>query len=744
MRGHSDNGKRRWVVALGRYFAVVMLAGVLSAAMVAVLGSAVRALADAPRTGEAEQIDLDPLSQRSVMVAADGSRLAVLRREENRKSVPLAEVPRTVIDTVLAVEDEDFYEHSGMNVRATLRALLANVSAGDVQQGGSTITQQLVKNALLTPEQDIERKVREAVLALRLEDQMTKDEILERYLNTVYFGNGAYGLQAAAELYFGVDVQQLGQAEAALLAGLIRNPIGHDPFARHEAAREGLELVVERLLAVGQIVEDEAAAIAEMPIPTEPRNGERLPEPKDYFVEEVIRRLLADPRMGERESERYNAVFRGGLTIRTTLDRRLQGIAEEAVASTLPDTGGQFTAALVSVQPGTGAVRALVGGPGFEQAQYNIATQGVGQQPGSAFKPFVLATALEQGLSPRSTIDGRGPCRFPNPDAPDGVYEAENFEGSAGGIVSIAEATDRSLNCAYLRLGLIVGLDQVGATATRMGITTPLDPVLSLPLGSKEVRPIDMAGAYATFAADGMHFPPYLVEEVLDRHGNVLFGGTTPGARAISEATARQATDVLQGVVSGGTATRARFADGRPAAGKTGTTSDYSDAWFAGYVPQLATGVWMGSPEGNVPMRDVGGIRVTGGSYPARIWQAFMGPAMAGQPVVPFPSAPPVGRVELLHLPEEPPPTTTTTEPPTTTTAPPPTTTEPPTTTTTAPPTTTTTTAPPTTTTTAPLTTTTTTAPPTTTTTAPATTTTTAKAGDGDGGGEGESNNTGE
>ncbi|HEV2766122.1 MAG TPA: transglycosylase domain-containing protein, partial [Acidimicrobiales bacterium] len=658
---------------------------------------------------------LEPLSQRSVMLAADGSLLSVLHREENRKSVPLDEVPPVVVDTVLAMEDEHFYQHSGMNLRATLRAMLANVSAGDVQQGGSTITQQLVKNALLTPKQDVERKAKEAVLALRLEHQMTKDEILERYLNTVYFGNSAYGLQAAAEVYFGVDVQQLGQAEAALLAGLIRNPIGQDPFVRPDAARRGLELVVQRLLSVGQIDEDQAEAINDMPIPSEPQNGERVPEPRDHFAEEVVRRLLDDPRMGESESQRYNAVFRGGLTIRTTLDPRLQGLAEEAVASTLPDTGGQFTAALVSVQPGTGAVRALVGG--FEEAEYNIATQGVGQQPGSAFKPFVLATALEQGLSPQSTIDGRGPCRFPNPDAPDGVYEAENFEGSTGRIVSLVEATHRSLNCAYLRLGLIVGLDQVAATAARMGITTPLDPVLSLPLGSKEVRPIDMAGAYATFAADGMHFPPYLIEEVLDEQGNVVFGGTPPGERAISEASARQATDVLQGVVMGGTGTRARFADGRPVAGKTGTTSDYSDAWFAGYVPQLATAVWMGSPEGNVPMREVGGIRVTGGSYPAQIWQAFMGPALAEQPVVPFPTAPAAGRVELLHLPEEPPPTTTTSPPPTTTTTAAPTTT---TTTTTAPPTTTTT------------------APPTTTTTEA---TTTANAGDGDGsGGQGNNN----
>ncbi|MBW3611951.1 MAG: hypothetical protein KY438_10565, partial [Actinobacteria bacterium] len=252
-------------------------------------------------------------------------------------------------------------------------------------------------------------------------------------------------------------------------------------------------------------------------------------------------------------------------------------------------------------------------------------------QPGSSFKPFVLATALEQGLSPQSSIDGRGPCRFPNPGAADGDYEAENFEGSAGGVVTLAQATHRSVNCAYVRLGLIAGLEEVAATAARMGITTPLDPVLSLPLGSKEVRPLDMAAAYATFAADGMHFSPYLVEEVLDEHGKVLFGGTTPGERAISEATARMATDVMSGVVSGGTATAARFPDGRPAAGKTGTTQANGDAWFAGYTPGLSTAVWMGYPEGQArPMNSVHGVEVTGGSIPADIFRRFMSEAVAG------------------------------------------------------------------------------------------------------------------
>ncbi|MGI8759490.1 MAG: transglycosylase domain-containing protein, partial [Acidimicrobiales bacterium] len=624
------------------------------AAASVLLGAAVVTGMQAGQTPTSGDIDLNALSQRSVVLAADGSLLAVLHREENRKSVVLAEVPQVVVDTVLAVEDAAFYEHGGMNLRATTRALVSNVSAGDVVQGGSTITQQLVKNALLTPKQDLERKVHEAVLALRLEDQMTKDEILERYLNTVYFGNGAYGLQAAGEMYFGVGVGELGQSEAALLAGLIRNPVNYDPFLFPEVATERRDLVVDRLVAVGQLDPVSAEQVRAAPVPREQGNLDLLPKPKDYFVEEVTQRLLADPRMGLTEAERYNAIFRGGLTIRSTLDPRLQALAEEAVTSVLPEGEDRFTASVVSVEPGTGAVRALVGGRGFDTDKYNIATQGVGQQPGSAFKPFVLATALEQGISPRSSINGRGTCRFPNPGGVPDPYEVENFEGSAGGVLSLTNATRSSVNCAYVRLGLIVGLDKVAETAARMGITTPLpSDRLSLPLGSLEVLPIDMAGAYATFASDGMHFSPHLVQEVLDADGEVLFREVPEGQRVLSEGTARLATEVLEGVVSGGTATRAQFSDRRPAAGKTGTTSDYSDAWFVGYIPQLSTAVWMGSPEGNITMRNVGGVRVTGGSFPARIWQAYMGPAMAGQPVVPFAEPPSAGRGTYLRAPGE-------------------------------------------------------------------------------------------
>jgi penicillin-binding protein 1A len=339
------------------------------------------------------------------------------------------------------------------------------------------------------------------------------------------------------------------------------------------------------------------------------------------------------------------------------------------VSSTLPDTGGKFTAAVVSVEPGTGAVRAMVGGPGFEEAKYNIATQGIGRQPGSSFKPFVLAAALEKGISPKSTINGSAPCRLPNEGGTPNPWEVDNYEGSRGGVMDLYTATKKSMNCAYARLALVTGLGRVARVAEKLGITSPLPEVPSMALGSLEVRPIDMAAAYAAFANDGVYAKPYLVDEIRDRDGEVLLRHEPETHRAVSNDTARLVTDILQGVVSSGTGTRARFPDRRPAAGKTGTTSNYADAWFVGYVPQLATAVWMGSPTGTEDkMTNVGGVKVTGGSYPARVWQAYMGAAMANTEPVDFAEPPEVEKGEYLHIEGEPDrprprPTTTTTLP---------------------------------------------------------------------------------
>jgi penicillin-binding protein 1A len=631
-----------------RFLAVIVAAGLLTAGTTALVAPQVGAVLGA-HTADPVDIDLDPLAQRSIVLAADGTDLAVLHREQNRSVVPLDDIPAVVVATVLAVEDKDFYDHGAIDVRSMVRALFTNVKAGDVRQGGSTITQQLVKNALLTSKQDFSRKIKEAVLSVRLEEQLSKREILERYLNTVYLGNGTYGVQAAAETYFGKDAKSLDQADAALLAGMIKNPTGYDPIRHPRAAKRRLGEVVQRLQAVDAVDDATGAAILARPLPTESHST--LPKPDDYFVDEVVQRLLADATLGKTEGERYNALFKGGLTIKTTLDPRLQADAKDAVAKTLPNTDGKFTAALVSIEPATGAVRALVGGPGFEQSKYNIATRGLGRQVGSSMKPFVLAAAIDEGISPKSTINGAGKCSIPNPGGTPDPYEAENFEGEAAGVESLYDATKHSVNCAYLRLGQIVGIDKVIAMAHRLGITADLPSIPSLPLGTGEIRPIDMASAYATFAAEGLYREPYFVQEIIDRHGKVLYRHEDEPERAITTEAAREVTDVLRGVVTGGTGTAARFKNRRPAAGKTGTTAEHGDAWFVGYTPELSTAVWMGSPIGRVEMKGVGGVRkVTGGSFPARIWQAFMGPALADVPIHDFTKPEFVGKGTYLKM----------------------------------------------------------------------------------------------
>ncbi|MBV8295384.1 MAG: hypothetical protein JO085_00995, partial [Acidimicrobiia bacterium] len=309
--------------------------------------------------------------------------------------------------------------------------------------------------------------------------------------------------------------------------------------------------------------------------------------------------------------------------------------ALQQINANLPDTNGKFTAALVSMDPTNGAVRALVGGPGFDQAQYDIVTNGA-RQPGSSFKAFTLMAALEQGHSPNDVVDGTAPCPVPNPGGTPNPYSPTNFEGEEGGPMTLTDATAHSVNCAYIRLQEAIGARSVIDVANRMGITHHLQPVKSLTLGSEAVSPLEMVTSYATLAADGMRHDPYFIQSINDRNGKEVFSAKPKARRAVAAQNARVETTVLQEVVKRGTGVRAAI-PGHQVAGKTGTAEDYHDAWFVGYTPQLATAVWMGSPTAEVPMRDVGGINVQGGSYPAGIWGAYMTAALADQPAIPFP-----------------------------------------------------------------------------------------------------------
>ena len=623
-----------------RFISITAAAGVGLACVGLALMPAVLVLGDAGRSDESN-IDLGPLDQRSYVYAADGSILTTLQAEIDRQPVPLAEIPQHTVDAVLAVEDADFYAHDGVNLRATVRALVRNVDEGETVQGGSTITQQVVKEELVGNAQTVDRKAREAVLARRLEEAMTKSEILERYLNTVYLGNGAYGVQAGAETYFGIGASELDVVQSAFLAGLIANPSRFDPIREPDASRGRRDVALLRMAAEGYLTDDEAAYLSGSSIPD--AINQVNPETLDYFAEQVKQQLFDDPRLGATREERQNRVFRGGLRIYTTLDPRAQAMATTARNDVLaeiapegtpiglvplaPDTATgkprNATGAVVSVEPGTGAVRAMVGGAGFESEKFNVTTQGTGRSGGSTFKVFVLMALLENGYLPTDSVSGRGPCTFRDiPGMFPDPYEVENFGNSGGGSASILSQTLRSSNCAFVRLGQIVGIRNVVEQAHKMGITTPLDAVVSMPLGTKEVLPVDMAGALASIAADGVHHRPYYIDRVEDPDGEVLIQHAADPRRASSIQSARLACDVLEKNVQSGTGTRARI-PGQHAAGKTGTAQNASDGWFVGFTPYLATATWIGSPTDNEAV-EIFGTGITGGSYPAEIWGRYM------------------------------------------------------------------------------------------------------------------------
>ena len=594
---------------------------------------------------------LGGLAVTSTVYAADGTLLTTLHAEEDRRPIALSELPEVLVQAVLAAEDRRFYEHKGVDARGIARAAVRNVESGSADQGGSTITQQLVKNTLVTPERTLNRKVREAALALGLERSLTKDQILERYLNTVYFGQGAYGVGAAARVYFGHPATSLSLPEAALLAGLIRSPNNADPIRAPKAAAARRATVLGAMVETGAITRDEAEEASGAPLPRVARR-DNTRYPAAYAVQDAVSTLLDDERLGATAEERRNALFRGGLRIDLTIDPEQQAAAEEAVATMLNATNDPY-AGLAAVKPGDGAITAMVGGRDFfgtrdPYAKLNLARGGsTKRQAGSTFKVFALVAALQAGMKPDDVFEAGAqvtiPCRCPKP------WVVDNYEGSAFGRVTLREATEKSINTAYARVVQRLGggdvdkgaglvLDVAEALGVRGAGEKPLrrDTGPAVVLGAQEVDPVQMAAAYAALGANGIYAKPYLVASVRDAEGNYLLRNAPQRKQVVPAGVAAMANDVLQGVVRDGTGVKA--AQARPVAGKTGTSTKYADAWFVGYTPNFAAAVWVGMPKGEIPMTPENGFRtvIAGGTFPALIWGRFAGSVLLRLPPAPF------------------------------------------------------------------------------------------------------------
>src|SRR5579875_704626 len=557
-----------------------------------------------------------PPSEATRIYAADGQLIASLC-QDIRDSVPLSAVPRMLQRAVVDTEDADFYRNRGISVRGILRAGLRNALEGGYAEGGSTITQQLARNLFLTPQKSLTRKIAEILLAVQIERRLTKDEILERYLNQVYFGEGAYGVETAAGVYFGKRASDLTLTQSAMLAGLIRAPSSYSPYEHPARARTRLAEVLQRMVDVGDLTPAEMRAAAAAPLGLAAKGnagliGIRAP----YFVSYILPGLLQH--YGE------DALYKGGLRIYTTLDLRIQAEATAALRQGIDAAQAQHLnvhqGAIIVSDPRTGAIRAMVGGYDFRTSQFNRAWQ-AHRQPGSAFKPFTYTVAVMRGIPPtRLLLDA--PIEFQLPNGK--IWAPQNYDKQWHGLITMRYALEHSINVATIRLEQEVGPRSIVELAHRMGIQSPLEPTLALTLGASDVTPLEMVSAYGVFATEGIRAEPIAILKVTDRRGKVLEEHTPDRHVVLSPEVAYLMTDLLKGVVERGTGTAANI--GIPEAGKTGTTDDYRNAWFIGFTPSLVAGVWVGNDDDS-PMN-----RVVGGSVPARIWASFMKQATAGQP----------------------------------------------------------------------------------------------------------------
>jgi len=566
----------------------------------------------------------DPARQRhqvnTKIYDASGNRiLAVLRGTENRVLVDYNEISPLMKQAMVAIEDRRYFEHRGVDMRAIARALWADVNSKGVVQGGSTITQQFIKNSCSDHTRSIGRKVREATLAWGLEQRWSKKKILTSYLNTIYFGNRAYGVDQAALTYFGHHAKKMALWEVALLAGLPADPSRYDPVTNPKAARARRRTVLRTMLQLGAISREQLRRADREPLPQDVESPDTR-GPGGYFANYVTQQLV--------DQYKTRGVFGGGLTVRTTLDIGLQKIGHRAIARWLKEEDGP-AAALVAVDPRDGSIKAMIGGSNFRESQFNLAVQGE-RQSGSSFKPFVLAAALEQGISPETTFVSKPQTIFIG----DKYWPVSNYEDSYLGSIDLATATVHSDNAVYAQLTALVGPKNVRRAAYELGITSRLNDYFAIGLGAEAVNPLEMARAFSTFAnrgrrVDGTIFrnQPRAIASV-HRVGQRRRQNAPVNRPVLDPEKADLINDILQKVVRQGTGTKAALPD-RPVAGKTGTTENYGDAWFVGYTPQLAVAVWVGYPNNLTPMlTEFDGEAVAGGTFPALIWKSFMQPAL--------------------------------------------------------------------------------------------------------------------
>jgi penicillin-binding protein 1A len=659
----------RQITWLFRGACIVLAGALLLSATVIAVGPRLWRVANAHEELPVVLPAFQPLSQRSLVYDRFGNVIWVYERE-NSQPIALTDVPTDVVRAILAVEDAQYYEHKGVNVRSLARALLSNFSSDAPRQGASTITQQVVKNEYLAGlPRDGRYKLLQAHYALMLEKEMGKDDILARYLNTVYFGNNAYGLEAAAEVYFGKSAKELTMVEGAFLAGLVRSPTGFDPIRRPEASKRRFTQVVERLVATEMVTEVEGEQIeATFAIPEVTKTPPNFTVTPTYYTAALTEYLLQrSTLLGATEQDRASLLYRGGLRLYTTFDPNLQALAEQA-RNVLPDTLQGFDAAMVTLDTATAAVRAMVGGKQYipRDRELNMALQP--RQTGSSIKIFILAAAMQAGAQPNDLIDGTRPCELPNPGNEDEPFLIE--EGAAGSLNTLQNQTWLSINCAFGRLSQIVGLNRVVDTTYRMAASPylyrdqpnrrPIEPFASFATGANEMAPIDMASGFQTIANQGLHHDPYYVDRIERPDGTVLYEHADAGTQVLDLGPALTATQTMKGVLRSGTAQRSLREFPFPASGKTGTQENNTNSWFVGATTKLTTAVWVGDPNGYTEMVDVPEFladtpsvrKVQGGTYPARIWGAMMEPASAADPPADWAPAPPNARAAVrLYLP---------------------------------------------------------------------------------------------